>query len=222
MNLPEKKYEEIPKLFCVETSVGYSEEELAAAREAVGKIPSALMLFYEKYAKSPELQGLQDMLVLPGESYPALLIDDYIVFFVENQGVCQAAVKKSDADMPDPPVYVNMDFDDEWVLSSEHVSDFLVAMYGYQASICLEYNPEEFYFITADEIEKIESRFKKRPEVIKSWLGYELTMYGNDYDGRIALMNNGGDEDISMSYAANTKEEFERMKSLLSDIGEAI
>lgn len=212
----EKKYDEILKLFCVEQPIGYDSSEIQEAEENVGEIPGALRLFYEKYGKSEELQGLQDEMILP-DYYPALLNDEYMIFFNENQGVCRAGIRKADAEMIDPPVYTTMD-DEEWNLAAERVSDFLVAMFGYQASICLEYNPEAFYFLEEEEIEKIEENFPKRPESIKNWLDFEIVLYGEGCEGRIALMIQ--DEDIQMNYAANSEEAFEKMSSLLSDIGE--
>lgn len=90
-------------------------------------------------------------------------------------------------------------------------------MFDYQASICLEYSPEEFYFITAEEKAKIEGMFP-RLGGFDNWLyDQNVTVYGEN-GGRIALMENGGD--IQMNYAANNKREFERMKTLLNNIGE--
>lgn len=214
-----EKYEEISELFGIEEPVGYSAEEIEKAKSAVGGLPFELEQFYLKYGKSPELHGLQDELVFPGQ-IKALLDSDYIIIFNENQGVCQAGIRKSDVKLPDPPVYTSVDNGD-WKLSCERVSDFLVAMFGYQASICLEFSPEEFFFITPEEKEKIERLFKKREQSFDNWLyDWNITLYGDSNEGRIALMDNGGD--IQMNYAANTEKEFKRMQKLLKGIGEAI
>ncbi|MCH5203719.1 MAG: hypothetical protein J1F03_03170 [Oscillospiraceae bacterium] len=213
------KYAEILELFGIEVPVGYSAEEIEKAKSEVGGLPSELEQFYLNYGKSPELHGLQDELILPGQ-HKALLDKDYIIIFNENQGVCQAGIKKSDAALPDPPVYTSVD-DGEWKLSCPRVSDFLIAMFGYQASICLEFSPEEFYFITQEEKEKIERLFKKCEQHFDNWLyDWNITLYGDNNNGRIALMDNGGD--IQMNYAANTEEEFIRMQKLLDGIGEPI
>lgn len=214
-----KKYEEILQLFSITAPKGYTKEELEKVELEVSKIPEALKLFYLKYGKSEELLHLQDQFILPNQ-YQALIDEEYIIFFDENQGVCQAGIKKADANQPDPPVYVRMD-SEEWLLSVDKVSDFLVAMFGYQASICLEYSPEEFYFITAEEKEKITQLFEKKAVSFKNWLECEITVYGNQNSGRVAVMEQE-DYDIQMNYAANTKEEYERMDVLLSEMGEAI
>ena len=212
------KYSEILELFGVEKPVGYSAEEVEKAKSEVGGLPLELEQFYLNYGASPELHGLQDELVLAGQ-YKALLNDEYIVFFNENQGVCQAAVKKSDAHLPDPPVYLSID-NSVWTESCPRVSDFLIAMFGYQASICLDFSPEEFYFITPEEKEKIERLFTKLDQTFV-WFDFDVIVYGDNNSGRLALLDNGVD-DIQMQYAANTEEEFDRIKDLLDGIGEPI
>ena len=215
-----EKYSELLKLFKVEKPLGYSAEEVEEAKSEVGGLPLELEKFYLYCGKSPELQYLQDELILPNK-YPAFLGLDYIVFFDEDQGVCQAAVKKSDIALPDPPVYTSIG-DGEWALSSPHISEFLIAMFDYQASICLEFNPEEFYFIAREEKAKIEKMFPKLGG-FDNWLyDWNITVYGDNNGGRIALMEPPGDDDIQMNIAANNKEEFERMTKLLDGIGEPI
>lgn len=214
-----EKYSELLKLFKVEKPLGYSAEEINEAKETVGGLPLELEKFYLYCGNSPELHGLQDQLMLP-DKFPAFIDLGYIVFFNENQGVCQSAVKKSDIALPDPPVYTN-DGNGNWSLSSPHVSEFLTAMFDYQASICLEFNPEEFYFIAPEEKSKIEQMFPKLGG-FDNWLyDWNITVYGES-GGRIALMEQPGSDDIQMNFAANNEEEFERMTALLDGIGEPI
>lgn len=216
----DEKFDEILQLFCVDEPEGYSVEELEKVKSMVGEIPEVLEQFYLKCGKTDDLIYLQDQLILPN-TYRALINSEYIIFYNENQGVCQAGIKKSDVKMSDPPVYVTMD-DKVWTKSADKVSDFLVAMYGYQASICLEYSPEEFYWITKEEKNKIEKLFAKRKEKLENWLDFSVTLYGDNSHGRIALMEKEGEDDIQMNYAANTEEEYERMAELLEGIGEEI
>ncbi|MCH5209311.1 MAG: hypothetical protein J1F04_10520 [Oscillospiraceae bacterium] len=205
------------ELFQVETPVGYTKEEVEKAKAAIGDLPSELEKFYLYCGKSPELQHLQDDLMLPGK-YPALLDPDYIVIFNENQGVCQAAVKKSEISLDDPPVYTSID-DGEWTLSSPHVSEFLKAMFDYQASIVLDFNPEDFFFVTEEEKAKIESLFPKLGS-FNGWLyTWKVTVYGEN-GIRIALMENEDGGDIQMNYAANNQEDFDKVTAMLDGIGE--
>lgn len=213
-----EKYKKILELFKAEKAVGYSPEELAAVKAQVGELPSELEKFYLYCGKTPELHGLQDELILPNR-YPALIDPEYIVFFNENQGVCRAALRKSDTALGDPPVYMSTT-DGGWVIGSPRFSEFITAMFDYQASICLEYSPEEFYFIMPEERDKVESLFPKLG-VFDYWLfDCLVTVYGEN-GGRVALMDTGGG-DIQMDYAANNEEEFERMQKLLEGIGEPV
>ncbi len=212
-----EKYGGILKLFGVKDPVGFTDKEIADAKAAVGELPSELEKFYRYCGNSPELHGLQDELVRLNK-YPPFPDLDHIVFFNENQGVCRAAVRKSDAKLSDPPVYASAD-NGEWKLSSPRVSEFLCAMYDYQASICLEYNPEDFYLITPEEKAMIEKMFPKLGE-FDNWLyGRNITVYGEN-GGRIALMDNG--DVIQMNFAANNEDEFKRMSALPEGIGEPI
>ena len=220
------KYREIMELFQVANPKGYSMEEVERAAAEAGGMPLELKNFFLTYGKSPELHGLQDELVLPNGS-SILLRSDYIIFFNENQGVCHAGVKKSEANLPDPPVYVSTgnitDKSIYWKKSASSVSEFLIAMYGYQASICLPYNTEEFYWISREEKEEVERLFLRRSQQIDNWLyEWNITIFGDNNQGRIALMDNGVDEDIQMQYSANTESEFKRMYGYLENIGEAI
>ncbi len=213
------RYDEILELFQVEKAEGYSPEEVEKAVERVGRIPAELKDFFLTYGKTPELSGLQDDLLLP-DRYKPFWDWEYIVFFVENQGVCQAGVKKSDAGLPDPPVYVSFD-GGEWKKSAPSVSEFLTAMYGYQASLCLPFGPEELYWITPEEKEGIERTFAKRPQRFGHWLGeWDITLFGDNNEGRIALVEN--DEVIQLQYSANTEREFRRMRGYLESVGEPI
>ncbi|MBD5112278.1 MAG: hypothetical protein HDT42_07075 [Ruminococcaceae bacterium] len=211
-----EKYNGILELFGVKNPMGYSPEEVEKAKREVGGLPLELEKFYLYYGNSPELHGLQDELVLPNRS-KSLLNPDYILFFDENQGVCQAAVKKSDVGIDDPPVYTSTD-DGGWQFSSPHVSDFLCAMFDYQASICLDFNPEDFFWITPEECAKVKKMFPKLGEFDKWLYDWKISVYGEN-GGRIAIMENG---DIQMNYAANNEREYKRMFEMLDGIGEGI
>lgn len=214
-----EKYNGILELFGVKNPVGYSPEEVEKAKREVGGLPLELERFYLYCGNSPELHGLQDELVLPNRS-KSLLNPDYILFFNENQGVCQAAVKKSDARIDDPPVYTSTD-DGEWQFSSPHVSDFLCAMFDYQASICLDFNPEDFFWITPEERAKVEEMFPKLGEFDKWLYDWKVTVYGEN-GGRIAIMEQDGEDEFQMNYAANNEREYKRMFEMLDGIGEGI
>ena len=219
-----KGFKIISDLFLISNPVGYDMTELNKTREIFGAIPRVLEEFYINYGKSKELQGLQDELVLP-DKYESFLKYDYMVFFNENQGVCQAGIHRSDLDKENPPVYVNNIVDGKmsWYKSADSISDFLIAMYGYQASICLEYYPEGFFWVSTEDIKYIEEKFEKKEQSMEYWLMCKITLYGNDNNSRIALMDNLLYEDnIQMNYASNNEKSFGELDFILENIGESM
>lgn len=218
-----EKYSKLLKLFQIKTPLGYSAEEVEKAKAAVGGLPIELEKFYLYCGNSPELIYLEDKRkeLIPPNKYSDFLDPDYIVFFDEEHGICKAAVKKSDIALPDPPVYASVG-NGKWALSSPHVSDFLCAMFDYQASTCLAFNNWELYFITPEEKTKIEQMFPKLGG-FDNWLyDWSITVCGDDNGGRIALMEQVSSDEITMNYSANNESEFKRMTALLDGIGEPI
>ena len=214
----------ISDLFSISQPKGYNAGELSEAGKIFGSIPGVLKEFYLNYGKCEELQGLQDKLVLP-DMIKIFLEYDYMIFFNENQGVCQAGIHKDDLELENPPVYVNDVIDGElkWYKSADSIEEFLTAMYGYQASICLEYYPEGFFWVDSKEIKYIEEYFKKQKQSLDYWLSCKIELYGNDNNSRIAIMKNVLYEDsIQMNYASNNKNDFDKLESVLKNIGEMI
>lgn len=84
-------FNQICRLFCITSPKGYKKEEVEAAKLQMGGMPKLLEQFYLEYGLCPELQDLQDELILPNQ-YPVFLTYDYLVFFDENQGACQAGI----------------------------------------------------------------------------------------------------------------------------------
>ena len=212
------KYIEIIKeLFAVSHPKGYTAGEVELVKKLYGGIPLFLEQFYLELGRSDELLYLQDELILP-EKYSIFLDYEYMIFFNENQGVCQAGIARKDIEMENPPVYVGYDNKD-WIKTAESLSDFFTAMYGYQASLCLEYSSEAFYWVSDEEIQLIERSFSKRQEGLLNWLNFRVDLYEKG-EGRIALMYTGGD--VQMMYAANNEKDFKKIQAVLENIGEII
>ena len=208
----------IKKLFAVSNPKGYKTEEVETVKKLYDGIPMVLEQFYLNLGCSDELLYLQDELILPGK-YSVFLDYQYLVFFNENQGVCQAGIARSDIGKENPQVYVGYD-NKKWIKTTETLSGFFTAMYGYQASLCLEYSSEAFYWISEEDVQLIKHNFFKREEELENWLYFSVELYENGPNGRIALMYTG--EDIQMMYAANNEKDFKEMQSILGNIGEII
>jgi hypothetical protein len=216
--MPTVVFHEIRSLFDIKNPAGYTREAINRAKDSVGGMPPLLEQFYLQYGLSDELRRLQDSVILP-DKYPIFHDCDYLIFFNENQGVCQAGIHKSDLHLSDPPVCVGYD-NAEWVRSADTLSGFLVAMFGYQAALCLEYSPQCFYWVTDEETAQIAALFPRRKESLMNWLNCEIELYGANDSARIALMRTG--DDTQMFYAANNRSDFESIKSALKNIGEVI
>ena len=208
----------INQLFLITNPKGYSFEEVEKAKALYGRLPSTLEQFYLQLGRSDELIHIQDELILP-DRYPAFANYNYLVFFNENQGVCQAGISLEDIKMDDPPVYVGYD-NTEWNKTSDSLSSFLIAMFGYQASLCLHYSPTEFYWITESDFEVIKQHFAKQPCSLQNWLNFKVDLYANSPNERLALMNIG--DVLEMIYAANNQQDFVKMQNILKNVGEAM
>lgn len=119
-----------------------------------------------------------------------------MIMLNENQGVCQAGIRREELSQFDPPVYVQTD-DNEWVLAAPSTSEFLMAMLAYEASFFMEFMPEEFYRITEGELETIQGKLEKLPYEVHNWLyDMKISLYANATDNIVAVMDAGGDLQI--------------------------
>ena len=141
-----------------------------------------------------------------------------LIILNENQGVCQAGIRREDLTQPDPPVYVKTD-DNDWVLSASSTSEFLMAMLGYQASFAMKYSFEEFYWITEMELATIQEKMDKLPYEIHNWIyDLEISLYSNAPDNIVAVTDCGGD--LQILYGANSEEGYAKLMTVMEGIGE--
>ena len=93
------------------------------------------------------------------------------------------------------------------------------------AKVC---NPEEFYWLTEEELGLIQSKLTKLPFEITNWLcGMRITLYSNEPDNMVAVMDCGdwelhGDGELQMLYGAASEASYASLMSVLEGIGEAI
>jgi hypothetical protein len=132
--------------FCIdEQTVVQNENRLGI------KLPKILREYYLQLGNHTELNQSHNYLVLPQELQ--FQNNDFLGFYSENQFVVLWALKKSDLDLDNPPVYAI--FDEEIELESPSLSAFLTAMAYLQAVFTFTYN--------AKNMEK-ESSFPKNVE----------------------------------------------------------
>ena len=98
----------IRNLYKIETLSGCTEEEIDFMKQKFDALPLVLEKFYETIVKTDALHHIQDQWILPEhfEKYPWLNDSECLIIMNENQGVCQAGIRKEDLRKQDPPVYV--------------------------------------------------------------------------------------------------------------------
>lgn len=210
----------IKNLYAVDSFSGCTEEEIAFMKQQFGALPAVLEKFYRTVAKTEALHHIQDAWMLPEHFNRYTWLNDpkCLIILNENQGVCQAGIRREDLTQPDPPVYVKTD-DNDWVLSASSTSEFLMAMLGYQASFAMKYSFEEFYWITEMELATIQEKMDKLPYEIHNWIyDLEISLYSNAPDNIVAVTDCGGD--LQILYGANSEEGYAKLMTVMEGIGE--
>ena len=212
-----EQFDAIKRLFTIKEAKGYSVEEVYKAKGLYGGIPFVLEQFYLQLGRSDELLCLQDELILPGR-WPALINDTHLVFFNENQGCCQAGIDLNDIEKEDPPVYVGYEFTD-WIKTSDTISGFLIAMFGYQAACWgLRFAFDGITILSKSDLGVIQQHFTKQPDTLENWWNLKIDLYASNPDERIAVLYLDDDQ-MQMLYAANNQLTFEAMQRVLKDVG---
>lgn len=204
------EFDVIRKLFNVNHNNGFSEDDIRKACKKHGTLPFVLQEYYRQLGNYKQINQTQNNLCHPSE-----LIDakEYLIFYKENQYVVQWAIKKSDLNKENPPVYCSWD-ENEFELESKNLLDFLYAMAFFQAvSWGLEYCSEELYIISKEQAQIIRNRYKKIDYELHQWMN--ISYYGN-CDGEVICMIENNDYD--MLYSSSKQEQFDEMKEFIDKL----
>lgn len=205
------EFEVIRKLFNIKEDDGFSENDISKACKKHGNLPFVLKEYYRQLGNYKQINQRQNKLCSPSE-----LIDvkDYIIFYKENQYVVQWAIKKSDLNKDNPPVYCTWD-KKEFKLESENLLDFLYAMAFFQAaSWGLEYSSEDLYMISEEQAQLIRRQYKKIKYELHQWM--DVTYYGNYDDEVICMIANS---DYDMLYGSSKLQHFDEIKQFVDKLG---
>ena len=206
----------IKTLFGITNPKGYSAEQIEEAKILCGGLPRFLEQFCLEIGASDELQGLQDTFYLPNRFSRHLtekLYEDYIDFFIENESIYTAAIRKEDVVIENPPVYTNLLGETEWKKASDTISEFLTAIFAFQAVMCLKHNCEEYYCISPDEVYLLDEHFTKRPEVLDEWF-CKTEFYESRPNSRISLQY-ASDDWYHILYSAGDKDDFDEIGAFI-------
>ncbi len=207
---------------------GCPEEEITALRTRFGTLPAAVETFYRAAAKTKQFQQGQDTWVLPEhyKQWAWLEETDALILLNENQGVCQAGVKKEDLSLPDPPVYVTYRDFTEWRLCAPTVTEFLAAALAYEAAFThvAPCSPEEFYWFTPEEVKKVKARLTRLPFSLLDWCSeMEITLYQNAPDNLLVLMDFGAEDGEPQAlYGAASEPGYQKLLTVVGGLGEPI
>lgn len=203
-------FQQIKDLFHITQPIGYPESILLPVCKKRKGMPSILKNYYLQLGKHTLLNHSQNNLCPPDK-----LIDtkDSIIFYTENQYVCQWAIKKSDWQMDNPPVYCARD-EIHFELESETLTDFLHAMALFQASSALTYSKEDIFIATEEQASQIRKVYKKYPYELKAWL--PICFYGNHPDEVIYLGENCDEYDLL--YASESEEHFAELDQFINTL----
>lgn len=211
-------------LYGVAQPQGCTEEEIAAVREIFGALPAVVENFWRTFGRTQRLNYTQDNWMFPAfyEKWGWPKKSKDLSLLCENQYVYEAAVLQKDLSLPDPPVYIRPAADKgPWQLSSPTVSEFLEAALTYEAVWQLEHSPDEFYELSAKDMEVIRSKLEKRPAVLRNWFVTETTFYSSRPDNLVVIMDMG-DGDYQALYGGNTQESCAALLEVMEGLGEPI
>ena len=212
----------IKNLYGVDLLNGCTEDEIDLVKQIFGNLPAVVEIFYRTVAKTECIHKIQDMWILPEHFTKWTWLDDpnCLIIMNENQGVCQAGIRREDLKMDDPPVYVKTD-DNNWVLCAKTTSEFIMAMLGYQASFAMKYSFEDFLWINEEELEHIQRELDKLPFEVHNWIyDISVSLYSNSPDNIVAITDCGGD--LHILYGASSKEGYEKLMLVMKGIGQVV
>ena len=211
----------IRQLYAVDELQGYAEGEIHFLKELFGALPRVLEDFYRAAGNTEVIHHVQDSWMLPENfrKWKWLQTSDHMILLNENQGVCRAGIRREDLVLSDPPVYSTED-DKTWVICAPTTSEFLAAALAYESAFTFTYNPEEFYWLTGEEMEQIQSQLTKYPFELQSWISdMKITFYSNEPDNLVAVMDCG---DLQMLYGAASEVSYSKLMDVMEGIGEPI
>ncbi len=208
-------------LYGVDQPQGCTDEEIAAMKERFSAIPAVVEDFWRTFGHTKELDQCQDNWMFPEQYSKWKWLEEYdgLVLLNENQGCCQACVRREDLTLPDPPVYEFVN-DEAQEQISPSVSQFLEAALLYESVWQLDYAPEEFYWLTDEELAAVQAKLTKHPAVLRNWIEMEITCYSNRPNNLLAIMDVG--DQYQTLYGGATQESYAALLEVMEGLGEPI
>lgn len=219
-------YDLLKALYNIKSFVGYSDEEICELSEGFEIIPSSLYELWKKCGNTSELFDCSN------DSWITLKYQrrwtwtkkskEYFYLLNENQGVYQVAIRKSDMNLDNPPVYVVETSNDGTVheigQAESSLIAFMMGMLIYEAGLSSsEYGAEDFIWYEEEDINKIDGILKKYPYHVYNWYSDRIDLYTSTGEEILFILQ--GDSPNG-TYTAKTEEAYQTMDRLIGNLGE--
>lgn len=211
-------YKKICELFHLNKPEPLPEEQITEIHNYFGAIPKALEDYYRICGGCKDMNSAQNFLLTPDGRYAYNLkkwnYDEYCVFYTENQCVCDWAIKKSDLNMENPPVYETYD-GKTWYKTTDYISEFLISHAYLHAAFSFEYSNEEFYEADKEQAEEIEKKFPSADAASSLYTGIK---FFQPYPDTVIGILHDDDESFSVIYSSESEEHFDETDSIICKI----
>ncbi len=215
-------YSLVKQIYDVDVLVGCSEEEIDQLKQIYGALPKLFEEFLRTLGNTPKLKQGQDEWLFPAyyQKYTWMHSEEcseYLILMNENQGIYQLVIKREDLHMENPPVYV-LDGAEILGICADTLSEFLMGMLLYQAILIMKYSPEDFFWYSEEDVECIRASMEKLPYELRNWYSDTIEFYTNSEGNLLFLMC----EDYQCTYGANSKEAYEKLLTVVVNLGESV
>ncbi len=210
----------IKQLYAVEQPDGYERDDMEKVKQLFGALPVVLEEFWSTAGRTQQLHDVQDRWIRPQDflKEDRLKNSAYLMLINENQGCCQAGIRRDDLMQADPPVYVTMD-QKKWTQCTGTLSEFLCAALAYEAVFAFAYQADDFVrWLTEDELKVIRSGLEKKAYELHGWIGVDMSFYSNAYDHMVVVMDCG---DLEVIYGAASEKAYEKLMKIMEGLGES-
>ncbi len=196
---------------CTETC-GFREEDIQEAITRFGALPSVLIDYYRQLGDNDEINQIADYLCSPAGLE---LKDGYLFFYVTEQEAIWWAIRETDLQKDNPPVYAYFWENSKYAyfLESETLEQFLNAMAYSHAIESFPLNSEGDFVCDEERKKRIEAYYQKKPF---GFLATPLILfYGNDPDEVIRICI--AEDRMQVAYACTTQEQLDTIEKVIFD-----
>jgi|GEM_PF-1923772 len=171
----------------------------------------ALQEWFAFVRRQPGIWGRQDVL-FSAHSYK--LATDFLIIGSENQSNAYWGVRRTDLSLDDPPVYVNLHADGQWISENSSVSEFAVAWLAASIKWSGHNRCWANGAATTSALRIATGRYPHLGLRDWHWPEFPTRFYGT---ADLLLEVNGDDDNIWFWLSTRTKEAYREFLSLVGD-----